>query len=83
MITSGKELNQRSRFIAFLARVAEGNVVAADWNEFVVTRYAEADLEAARGRLSRAALLGGQCSAEPANASLRQVAAGLLGEFDT
>jgi len=77
-----EELAQhRQGFIDFLRRVAEGRVHPSDWNEHAVTHYSVPELERARQELVRAAILGGQCSAQPVQGDLCQVAERLLLEL--
>ncbi|QDU29800.1 hypothetical protein ETAA8_49150 [Anatilimnocola aggregata] len=71
----------RSRFVQFLSQVAAGDIDVRAWNEFVVTRYVQTDLESARQQLARAAILGGQCSARTVNSKMQQLAQELLGDL--
>jgi hypothetical protein len=72
----------RAEFCQFLGRVTEGKVSPADWNQHAVTRYDELEVEAARKELVRAAILGGQCSANPVQGDLGVIAERLLSELN-
>jgi hypothetical protein len=74
-------LSPRHAFHEFLQRVARGRVSVSDWNTHAVTRYDDPELERARRELVRAALLCGQCSVEPVQGDLTEVAERLLAEL--
>jgi len=72
----------RKEFCQFLADLSQGDCRIDLWNQQVIRRYADAELEAARRQLSTAAMSIGQCSAIPFPPKLQQLAAEILAELD-
>lgn len=70
------EVNLRNEFSAFLSCLAKGELESGAWNRYVVTHYAESELESARVELVCASIESGEWSIVPNR--VREVAHALL-----